>query len=81
MTSDERPDTVPYEPLTRARLVSLLADADERLRWRLVAEFLEEYRDSEDIRLLVKHLNVPDEPVPDRARLVLEDVFDDTAPR
>jgi hypothetical protein len=52
-------------------------------------------RDVEDIRLLVKHLNLatvdrvlqlcgeifPDEPVPDRARLVLEDVFDDMAPR
>jgi hypothetical protein len=48
-------------------------------------------RDAEDIRFLVKHLQLgraedvlalcaeifPDEPVPDRARLVLEDVFDD----
>lgn len=33
-----------YEPLTLARLGSLLADRDESLRWRLVAEFLEEYR-------------------------------------
>jgi hypothetical protein len=48
-------------------------------------------RDAEDIRFLVKHLHLadleaalalcaeifPDEPVPDRARLILEDVFDD----
>ncbi|MGC5030688.1 hypothetical protein [Verrucosispora sp. FIM060022] len=33
-----------YEPLTVARLGALLADADETRRWRLVAEFLEEYR-------------------------------------
>jgi hypothetical protein len=30
--------------MTLARLGSLLAGADESLRWRLVAEFLEEYR-------------------------------------
>ena len=48
-------------------------------------------RDAEDIHFLVKHLQLgraedvlalcaeifPDEPVPDRARLVLEDVFED----
>lgn len=48
-------------------------------------------RDAEDIRFLVKHLQLtnaaevlalcveifPDEPVPERARLVLDDVFDD----
>jgi hypothetical protein len=33
-----------YRPLTVARLASLLAAADEPLRWRLIAEFLEEYR-------------------------------------
>jgi hypothetical protein len=33
-----------YEPLTAARLGSLIADADESRRWRLVAEFLEDYR-------------------------------------
>lgn len=33
-----------YEPLTVARLGALLAEADETRRWRLVAEFLEEYR-------------------------------------
>jgi hypothetical protein len=32
-----------YEPLTLARLGRLLLDADESGRWRLVAEFLEEY--------------------------------------
>jgi hypothetical protein len=33
-----------YRPLTLARLALLLAGADEQRRWRLVAEFLEEYR-------------------------------------
>lgn len=33
-----------YRPLTLARLGHLLSGADESRRWRLVAEFLEEYR-------------------------------------
>lgn len=33
-----------YEPMTVARLGALLGAADESVRWRLVAEFLEEYR-------------------------------------
>ena len=33
-----------YQPLTVARLSALLVGADEARRWRLVAEFLEEYR-------------------------------------
>jgi hypothetical protein len=33
-----------YQPLTIARLGGLLVGADETRRWRLVAEFLEEYR-------------------------------------
>jgi hypothetical protein len=33
-----------YQPLSLARLGALLAGADESRRWRLVAEFLEEYR-------------------------------------
>jgi hypothetical protein len=33
-----------YEPLTLARLAHLLTGAEDSLRWRLVAEFLEEYR-------------------------------------
>jgi hypothetical protein len=33
-----------YHPLTIAGLAGLLAGADESRRWRLVAEFLEEYR-------------------------------------
>ncbi len=33
-----------YRPLSVARLGALLAGADESRRWRLVAEFLEEYR-------------------------------------
>jgi len=33
-----------YQPLTLARLSALLVDADESRRWRLVTEFLEEYR-------------------------------------
>jgi hypothetical protein len=32
-----------YEPMTLERLAVLLADADESRRWRLVAEFLEEF--------------------------------------
>ncbi|MEQ4303927.1 hypothetical protein ABNF97_21520 [Plantactinospora sp. B6F1] len=34
----------PYEALTLERLGALLVGADEARRWRLVAEFLEEYR-------------------------------------
>jgi hypothetical protein len=34
----------PYEPLTLLRLAGLLVGVDESRRWRLVAEFLEEYR-------------------------------------
>jgi hypothetical protein len=33
-----------YEPLTVVRLADLLRGAGDSLRWRLVAEFLEEYR-------------------------------------
>jgi hypothetical protein len=33
-----------YQPLTVARLGRLLTDADDSRRWRLVAEFLEEFR-------------------------------------
>jgi hypothetical protein len=33
-----------YRPLTIAALAELLRDKDDRDRWRLVAEFLEEYR-------------------------------------
>ncbi len=33
-----------YAPLTLARLAALLGSDDEARRWRLVAEFLEEYR-------------------------------------
>lgn len=33
-----------YRPLTIAELAGLLRGADEDLRWRLIAEFLEEYR-------------------------------------
>lgn len=47
-----------YRPLTVARLGRLLADADNALRWRLVAEFLEEYRW---------------EPSPDRLTLLAEE--------
>jgi hypothetical protein len=34
----------PYEPMTLARLARLLVGLNEAHRWRLVAEFLEEYR-------------------------------------
>lgn len=33
-----------YRPLSLVRLGTLLADSDESRRWRLIAEFLEEYR-------------------------------------
>lgn len=33
-----------YRPLTVARLARLLGDAQDSVRWRLVAEFLEEHR-------------------------------------
>jgi hypothetical protein len=33
----------PYRPMSLARLGRLLAGADDALRWRLIAEFLEEY--------------------------------------
>ncbi|WP_166386122.1 hypothetical protein [Catellatospora methionotrophica] len=39
----ERGRGVAYQPLTLARLGELLVGADESRRWRLVAEFLEEY--------------------------------------
>jgi hypothetical protein len=35
---------VAYQPLTAARLGSLLTGVEESRRWRLIAEFLEEYR-------------------------------------
>jgi hypothetical protein len=38
---DRRPA---YQPLSIARLGELMAGADESHRWRLVAEFLEDYR-------------------------------------
>jgi hypothetical protein len=33
-----------YQPMTLVRLASLIVDVSDSLRWRLVAEFLEEYR-------------------------------------
>jgi hypothetical protein len=33
-----------YEPMTLVRLAALLDGKDDELRWRYVAEFLEEYR-------------------------------------
>jgi len=40
-----------YQPLSLARLADLLAGSDESRRWRLLAEFLEEYRwESRDTR-------------------------------
>lgn len=37
-------EPTPYEPMTLASLGALLAGGGESRRWRLVAEFLEEYR-------------------------------------
>ena len=123
MTSDGPSGTAPYQALTLARLAPLLVDADESTRWRLVAEFLKEYRwepanmrprlveeepdGTGDKRWDVFHqggagrcrrprsrclpatrdIRCPTRVggrvtlVPDRARLVLEDIFDDMAPR
>jgi hypothetical protein len=41
---EERRRDQAYQPLTLARLAGLLIGADGPRRWRLVAEFLEEYR-------------------------------------
>jgi DNA-binding XRE family transcriptional regulator len=44
-----------YQPLTAAQLGRLMAGADEPRRWRLVAEFLEDYRwESPGARLLLE---------------------------
>ena len=40
----DREPVAPYEPMTLVRLARLLSSGDESRRWRLVAEFLEEYR-------------------------------------
>jgi hypothetical protein len=37
-------EPTPYKPMTLARLGAMLAGSDDSRRWRLVAEFLEEYR-------------------------------------
>lgn len=50
-----------YEPLTLASLAHLLSGADESRRWRLIAEFLEEYRwEAVDVRAAL----LLDEPGP-----------------
>jgi hypothetical protein len=36
--------STPYKPMTLARLGAMLAGSDDSRRWRLVAEFLEEYQ-------------------------------------
>ncbi len=36
-------EPTPYEPMTLVRLGAMLAGSDDSRRWRLVAEFLEEY--------------------------------------
>ena len=41
---NERGPGPAYQPMTLARLSVLLVGADESRRWRLIAEFLEEYR-------------------------------------
>jgi len=47
-----------YQPMTLARLAAFLTGADDSTRWRLIAEFLEEYRW---------------EPVESRMRLLVEE--------
>lgn len=41
--TDETTPAPRYEPMTLARLSTLLADAEGPLRWRFLAEFLEEF--------------------------------------
>lgn len=50
-----------YEPLTVARLGALMTDADESRRWRLVAEFLEDYRHEPPE---ARHALLSDSPLP-----------------
>lgn len=40
----DREPTAAYQPMSVVRLGRLLAGSDESRRWRLLAEFLEEYR-------------------------------------
>lgn len=40
----DKRDHTPYQPMSLARLAGLLVEPDDSRRWRLVAEFLEEYR-------------------------------------
>jgi hypothetical protein len=50
----DRDRGVDYQPLTLTRLGTLLTGAGESRRWRLIAEFLEEYRwESIDTRLVL----------------------------
>lgn len=44
MRVDDRRRRPKYQPLSLVDLAALLAGSDESRRWRLVAEFLEEYR-------------------------------------
>ena len=45
MKSEPRPQFVAYRPMSVADLAGHLRDAgDDQLRWRLIAEFLEEHR-------------------------------------
>lgn len=61
---DDRPGRV-FELLTLQKLAALLLGADESLRWRLVAEFLEEYRwESVDSRFPLLEAEPPSGHVP-----------------
>ena len=52
---------VPYQPMTLARLAELFVTAEDELHWRLVAEFLEEFRwEAKETRLGLLS-EVPDE--------------------
>lgn len=58
LTMADAPTRPAYEPLTLARLAAFMADAPEPLRWRLLAEFLEDFSW---------------EPAPSRLRLLNEE--------
>jgi hypothetical protein len=44
MAMEQASDTPQYRAMTLADLASLLTGADQSAQWRLLAEFLEEYR-------------------------------------
>jgi len=59
MTAQDR-SVARYEPMTIARLSTHLRHADDRLRWRYVAEFLEEFSWEPGVERLQLLVEAPD---------------------